>query len=34
MTKLPIFVDEPMGQAGSRSYLITLVFHGRGIGFD
>ena len=34
MTELPIFVDESEDQAGSRLYLITSVFHDRGIGFN
>ena len=34
MIEPPIVVDEPVGQAGSRFYLIAFAFHGRGIDFD
>ena len=33
MRELSIFVDESGDQAGSRFYLITLVFHDQGIDF-
>lgn len=33
MTKLSIFDDESGDQAGSRSYLIALVFHDQKIDF-